>query len=374
MFIKKIRFTFLIALIGVINVAFLAEAKAGNEVDEVIYACIKGKNGQTRIISPSLKCLPSETKISWNIKGPQGDKGDVGPQGPIGLTGQTGEQGIPGPLGPLGLTGPQGPAGTSKTNSLDGEGGYPIDALYIDNQGYVGIGTTSPMAELNIDDQAGIDGSPMINFNEGRALFGYHYDGTAGGANAVVQGNLGKGIELNVDSVTFGEGTAMYISTSGDVGIGTTSPKAKLDIAGAIRIQGADIAEQFSVTDDVKPGMVLSIDPVNQGKLYLARTAYDKSVAGIVSGANGLSAGAILGNLPGMEGNPAIALGGRVWCFVDTESAGPVNPGDMLTTSNVPGHAMKVADYTKARGAIIGKAMTNLEKGRGLVLVLVTLQ
>jgi hypothetical protein len=35
---------------------------------------------------------------------------------------------------------------------------------------------------------------------------------------------------------------------------------------------------------------------------------------------------------------------------------------------------MKVTDYGKAEGAIIGKAMTNLEHGEGLVLVLVTLQ
>jgi hypothetical protein len=35
---------------------------------------------------------------------------------------------------------------------------------------------------------------------------------------------------------------------------------------------------------------------------------------------------------------------------------------------------MKVADPVKAQGAILGKAMTPLREGRGLVLVLVTLQ
>ncbi len=35
---------------------------------------------------------------------------------------------------------------------------------------------------------------------------------------------------------------------------------------------------------------------------------------------------------------------------------------------------MKVTDFTKAQGAILGKAMTSLEQGQGLVLVLVTLQ
>jgi hypothetical protein len=35
---------------------------------------------------------------------------------------------------------------------------------------------------------------------------------------------------------------------------------------------------------------------------------------------------------------------------------------------------MKVTDSAKAQGAIIGKAMTGLKEGKGLVLVLVTLQ
>ena len=48
--------------------------------------------------------------------------------------------------------------------------------------------------------------------------------------------------------------------------------------------------------------------------------------------------------------------------------------GDLLTTSDVPGHAMKVVDSGKAQGAVLGKAMTRLEGGRGLVLVLVSLQ
>jgi hypothetical protein len=204
-------------------------------------------------------------------------------------------------------------------------------------------------------------------------MFGYD---DSSGANAVVQGGSGKGIEFNAGDPAFGSGTAMFIHSNGNVGIGigTATPQAKLDVGGAIKIRGADVAEQFPVTEKVKPGMVLAIDPENPGKLRLARGAYNTRVAGIVSGANGLPAGAVLGNMPGMEGDPAIALSGRVWCLVDAESGGPVNPGDMLTTSDIPGHAMKVTDHTRAQGAIIGKAMTKLERGRKLVLVLVSLQ
>jgi len=146
--------------------------------------------------------------------------------------------------------------------------------------------------------------------------------------------------------------------------------KARVDV---LQITGADLAEKFPVSEPVKPGMVVVIDPDHPGQLRLSRTAYDRRVAGVVSGANDLPAGAILGHLPGLDDAPPIALTGRVWVYCDF-AGGAIEPGDMLTTSNTPGHAMKVTDYSAGQGAIIGKAMTSLEAGQGLVLVLVSLQ
>jgi hypothetical protein len=82
--------------------------------------------------------------------------------------------------------------------------------------------------------------------------------------------------------------------------------------------------------------------------------------------------------LMGQEGSVAdgaypVALTGRVYCWADA-SNGPIAPGDLLTTSDTPGHAMKVTDYERAQGAVLGKAMSTLDEGQGLVLVLVTLQ
>ena len=73
------------------------------------------------------------------------------------------------------------------------------------------------------------------------------------------------------------------------------------------------------------------------------------------------------------DGKHPVALSGRVYCMMDA-SKGAIRPGDLITTSDTPGHGMKVKDSHKAQGAIIGKAMSSLEKGKGLVLVLVTLQ
>jgi hypothetical protein len=94
----------------------------------------------------------------------------------------------------------------------------------------------------------------------------------------------------------------------------------------------------------------------------------------VISGANALSAGVVLGDEPAGDRNLPIALTGRVWVKCDASAKG-VEPGDFLTTSDVAGHAMPVIDKDRAAGAIIGKAMTQLAQGEtGLVLVLVNLQ
>ncbi len=149
---------------------------------------------------------------------------------------------------------------------------------------------------------------------------------------------------------------------------GTTSTKV-------LQITGADLAEKFPTSDgNAEPGMVMEIDPENTGLLRMSQGAYNQRVAGVISGANDFPAGAILGHLPGNEDAPPIALSGRVWTWCDASEAA-ILPGDLLTTSATPGHAMKSVDRDRSHGAVIGKAMTLLAKGeRGLVLVLVNLQ
>ncbi|MHC4696037.1 MAG: hypothetical protein ACYTFA_04760 [Planctomycetota bacterium] len=141
---------------------------------------------------------------------------------------------------------------------------------------------------------------------------------------------------------------------------------------------GADLAEPFDVTGGVaaaEPGMLVSIDPHNVGKLAVSDSAYDCKVAGVISGAGGIKPGMLMGQTGSIaHGEHPIALTGRVWTLCDT-SVEPIEPGDLLTTSDTPGHAMKVTDTARAQGAVIGKAMSRLAKGeRGLVLVLVNLQ
>ncbi len=139
---------------------------------------------------------------------------------------------------------------------------------------------------------------------------------------------------------------------------------------------GADIAEPFLVNnlEEIEPGTVLCIDPVHAGQLKIAGASYDRCVAGIVSGASDINPGLILKQSGSQaDGKHLVALTGRVYCKADA-SKKPIKPGDLLTTSELPGYAMLADDLNRAQGAILGKAMTGLENGTGLILVLVTLQ
>ncbi|HWX19363.1 MAG TPA: hypothetical protein VN578_05585 [Candidatus Binatia bacterium] len=137
---------------------------------------------------------------------------------------------------------------------------------------------------------------------------------------------------------------------------------------------GCDLAEPFDMAEDEIPkGAVVVIDPQHPGKLKLSTEAYDTRVAGVVSGADGIQPGISMHQEGVNDGGRNVALSGRVYVLADA-SNGAIRPGDLVTTSATPGHAMKVTDHGQAQGAILGKAMTGLEEGRGTVLVLVTLQ
>jgi hypothetical protein len=68
-----------------------------------------------------------------------------------------------------------------------------------------------------------------------------------------------------------------------------------------------------------------------------------------------------------------VALTGRVYCKAEAIS-NPIEPGDLLTASDIRGHAMKAVDPEASHGVVLGKAMSALKGEKGLVLVLVSLQ
>ncbi len=258
--------------------------------------------------------------------------------------------------------------------SMGGIGTLEVDAVnvpggrfIVKDNGNVGIGLATPFAGLHV----GANRSVRYELGAGHRLS---------------MGGIGT---LEVDAVNV-PGGRLIVKDNGNVGIGASDPQAKLDVVGTTRTSaleitgGADFAENFEVnvkkadneamTAKVEAGMVVSIDPATPGKLQLSAQAYDRRVAGVISGAGGVKPGMVMsqeGTLA--DGKYPVALTGRVYCLVDA-SQGAIEPGDLLTTSSTPGHAMKATDRKKSQGAIIGKAMTGLKEGKGFVLVLVNLQ
>ena len=110
------------------------------------------------------------------------------------------------------------------------------------------------------------------------------------------------------------------------------------------------------------------------GVLEPSCSPYERKVVGVVSGARDLKPGIVMGkNQHGSETCQPIALVGRAYCKADA-AYGPIEVGDLLTSSPTPGHAMRVGDPSRAFGAVVGKAMAPLSEGVGLVPILIALQ
>jgi hypothetical protein len=142
---------------------------------------------------------------------------------------------------------------------------------------------------------------------------------------------------------------------------------------GDIHFRNADVAERFEIADgaDAAPGtlMVLGDDQ----RLRPCSSPYDRRVVGVVSGAGSYRPGIVMDSAPETRGHIPVSVVGKVSCRVDARAAS-IAVGDLLTTSPTPGHAMKVTEPHRAFGAVVGKALSSLESGVGLVKMLVALQ
>src|SRR5712671_6273425 len=111
------------------------------------------------------------------------------------------------------------------------------------------------------------------------------------------------------------------------------------DCHGDMRFPNADCAEEFDVADGllIEPGTVMVLDC--NGALAASQHAYDKRVAGVVSGGGDYKPGIVLDKRDTGVLRQPIALLGKVFCKVDAQF-GAIAVGDLLTTSPTPGHAM----------------------------------
>ncbi len=173
--------------------------------------------------------------------GPQGAVGPAGPAGPAGAPGERGADGAPGapggrgPAGPTGERGPAGPAGVPGASPFSLSGS---SAVY--TAGAVGIGTVSPQATLDVNGNARFGGNAAaIGTNAGTGcnattssimLAGSHIWDACDG-NLYLHPGGGGAYRVGIPSSSF--------TVAGNVGIGTTSPAAKLDVQGSVAVSGS---------------------------------------------------------------------------------------------------------------------------------------
>jgi hypothetical protein len=187
------------------------------------------------------------------------------------------------------------------------------------------------------------------------------------GSSTGIVGKSATGNGVHAESI--GNGTGIYAIGGKLAGYF----KGDVEVTGDIRLVNADCAEEFDVSEEIEPGTVMVLN--KDGNLEPSCVAYDRKVAGIISGAGGFKPGIVLDKHEeeSAKTRMAVALMGKVFCKVDA-TISPVEIGDLLTTSQTIGHAMKAIDPLKGFGAVIGKALQPLKSGKGIIPVLVALQ
>jgi hypothetical protein len=268
--------------------------------------------------------------------------------------------------------------------------GGPYGSMVLTNEGNVGIGTSAPSSRLHLAVSAPSALGPVLTLentgNGVNAAAAIDFYTTYNTQNSPT--NPSSRIEAvgrtdasnhptNSDILVFlvnqppfpGHGLVEVMRAE----ISRVTITGDLNVTNDVLLTGADCAEEFDVSgsNEPEPGTVVVID--EEGKLRESHIAYDSKVAGVVSGAGAYRHAILLDKRPESEHRVPVALVGKVFCKVDSQYS-PVKVGDLLTTSQTPGHAMKARDSAKAFGSVIGKALEPLQAGKGLIPILIALQ
>ena len=176
-----------------------------------------------------------------------------------------------------------------------------------------------------------------------------------------------NGKDRMIFDVSGSDAGRVYVFSSASV------PTFVMDGNRGVGAASGDLAEMFEASREIEPGSVVVIDPLHRGKMSPASAAYDRRVAGVVAGANNYRSAITLRAMDGTLGKVPVTLSGTAYCLASSVN-GAIKAGDLLTTSAVPGHAMRVTDHEAARGAILGKALEDLKGDKGQILILASLQ
>ncbi|HUO29511.1 MAG TPA: hypothetical protein VMU80_09855 [Bryobacteraceae bacterium] len=269
--------------------------------------------------------------------------------------------------------------GIGNTAVGQGAGYYITTGAY---NTFVGYGASSNLPGAN--NAAAFGWNAVVNEDNALVL-----GGTAASAVSVGIGTATpfNDYALDVEATPGGyiNGGVVSDSTGGNIYLGMTNGVHKFRVDtngvtyadGGFQSSGADFAESFAVRGRrslYEPGDVLEIDPTSNRHLTLSNHPYGTLVAGIYSTKPGLLASPHQIDDPAVQSTEVpLAVVGIVPCKVTAEN-GAIARGDMLVTSSRAGYAMKGTDRSRMLGAVVGKALEPLNKGTGVIQVLVTLQ
>jgi len=269
--------------------------------------------------------------------------------------------------------------------------------------GSVGIGTAAPTVSLHVFGNAENDAAATMGFHSVNGpAFNFGYSGASFGRSTgffnirpdpsaappnpslrFMTSNSQRMIITNVGNIGIGVITTPLLQTgwpSALLTVGETGGTGnKLIVNGDVTVTGniaakyQDVAEWVPASGDMEAGTVVVLNPAKANEVMRSSSAYDASVAGVVSAQPGI----ILG-----EASPSkvrVATTGRVKVRVDATKA-PIRIGDLLVTSGKVGIAMRSEGIDLGGvkihrpGTLIGKALEPLDDGEGEILVLLSLQ
>jgi hypothetical protein len=166
------------------------------------------------------------------------------------------------------------------------------------------------------------------------------------------------------------------LGNEGDIRVRNTADTTTIHLdgnSGDIILSNADAAEDFDVSslDEATPGTVMVLE--EDGRLHPCSAEYDSRVVGVVAGAGPYRPAVILDRKVGADvPRAAISILGKVAVWADATDT-PIRVGDLLTTSSSRGCAMAVGREQLATGAVMGKALSNLDESVGMVDMLISL-
>ncbi|MGH9945112.1 MAG: hypothetical protein ACRD9R_22405, partial [Pyrinomonadaceae bacterium] len=188
----------------------------------------------------------------------------------------------------------------------------PTSGVVINTAGLVGIGAANPLVKLHVAGTGFVESS-VQSLNE-RAILSLN--STINGQNRVwtlENGVFGTPGLFAIYDRTVGR-ARLTIDTAGVTGVNVLRITGGADFAENFDVNASTAAGGTSNTKQVQAGMVVSIDPTNPGKLALTARAYDRRVAGIISGAGGVQPGMMMSHEGTLaDGKHPVALSGRVY-------------------------------------------------------------